>query len=508
MDQIAIVDVTDQSVKFLNDDKTEYGRGLAVKLLKKYMSENVMVIAPGLLTGTPVPCATRATIVAKGKEDKKISVSNISGDFPQKLASIHLSALVIKGSCKNPNTVIYLEEEKISFWNLPQLQGKYCKEVVSYIREKWGNTCAVIGRGPASDYYYPVSSLFVTYPHGIPEFSCPRSSTGVTLAKMGIRAIVLQQNKYFQGSCKDRDGLLINGKKLAQYILKDPICGEALPGLGSITLLHLLKNKSDLKDILKNKNKEKRQESRKNVEKINYSCAPMCVIGCLNKHNKGNSNIYSSPEESEIQAATKTSFQNDMSDENLKSCTSYLSQTGMEIGVNMIELIYAMRLYFDAVKEQPSFSRIKELVNEVENGTVLGRILAGGTRRVCEIFSDHEEIQEKVTKQAVTKEKEHKLKINTDLLYQEIFLFENFGICIFSSFALLNKKEPLCTFTELFRNKTGKETTLNELLKYSQECLTREEELWKELNLENNIKSIPEFVKVLYTYFENSENNI
>jgi len=31
---------------------------------------------------------------------------------------------------------------------------------------------------------------------------------------------------------------------LAKYILDDPICGGALPGLGSITLLHLLKNES------------------------------------------------------------------------------------------------------------------------------------------------------------------------------------------------------------------------------------------------------------------------
>ena len=43
------------------------------------------------------------------------------------------------------------------------------------------------------------------------------------------------------------------------------------------------------------------------------------------------------------------------------------------------------------------------------------------------------------------------------------------------------------------------------LLQYSAECLKREEELWKELNMENNIKAIPEFVKVLYNYFENTE---
>ena len=72
MNKIAILDAATQSVQYQDDDGTEYGRGLAVKLLKQYMVDNVFVITPGLLTGTPVPCATRATIVGKSKEEREI----------------------------------------------------------------------------------------------------------------------------------------------------------------------------------------------------------------------------------------------------------------------------------------------------------------------------------------------------------------------------------------------------------------------------------------------------
>ena len=54
MNKIAILDAATQSVQYQDDDGTEYGRGLAVKLLKQYMADNVFVITPGLLTGTPV----------------------------------------------------------------------------------------------------------------------------------------------------------------------------------------------------------------------------------------------------------------------------------------------------------------------------------------------------------------------------------------------------------------------------------------------------------------------
>lgn len=195
-----------------------------------------------------------------------------------------------------------------------------------------------------------------------------------------------------------------------------------------------------------------------------------------------------------------------MEKEQLESCTTYLSQKGMESGLNMIELVFAMRLYFDAEKEKPSLEQILQLVREVEAATVLGRVLAGGTRRVCEVFSDETQIQGRVTKKAVTKERDYQLKIDLELLYQEIFLFENLGICIFSSFALLNKEEPLRLLAELYKDKTGREITVEEMLQYSAQCLKQEEELWKELNIGNNIKAIPEFVKVLYNYFENTKN--
>ena len=123
-----------------------------------------------------------------------------------------------------------------------------------------GKDAAIIGRGTASDHYYPISSLFVTYPYGKPEYSCPRSSTGAGLAKIGIRAIVLERNQYFRGACENREGLQSSGKRLAKYILDDPICGGALPGLGSITLLHLLKMRRIWKNSYRRREKKRRQK--------------------------------------------------------------------------------------------------------------------------------------------------------------------------------------------------------------------------------------------------------
>lgn len=59
-----------------------------------------------------------------------------------------------------------------------------------------------------------------------------------------LRAVIVKCNKYFGAECADEERLIRDGKALARLIIDDPICGGALPGLGSITILHLLKTKT------------------------------------------------------------------------------------------------------------------------------------------------------------------------------------------------------------------------------------------------------------------------
>lgn len=525
MPKIVVVNLTDESVEQYEADGREYGRGLAVSLLEKYMpakcprlgAENAFIIVPGLFTGAPVPCATRATVVAGGGEGAGISVSSITGDMPQKLASLGIAALVIQGKSDTGDVVLYLDKEQVEFHSMPELRGRTCGEIVEVIREKWGEDCASAGCGPAADLRLPISSLFVTYPEGTPRFSCPRSSFGDVPASKGLRAVVVRSRKYFEAECDDRAALQKKGKDLAQYIVNDPICGGALPGLGSITLLHLLKNKERLPEVLTQEKKSDIKKREGAQGKINYCCAPMCVIGCLNRHSGGSGRIYSAPEESEVRSAVGECFGRYLTDGQADQCAALLARRGMELGINITEFVFTLALYLEATGEVPNLERIAALTEELGQGTVTGRVLGGGTAAVCRLFADQDRIQEKRTHPAVQKEKEYKVKLDRtvggieekvsdfELLYREIFLFENLGICIFSSFALLNKAEPLQLLTELYAYKTGRRITVEEMLEYSAACLKREEELKIRMGKAAAVRSIPEFVKVLYRYFETSE---
>ena len=92
-----------------------------------------------------------------------VAVSSISGDFPQKLASLGIDALVLTGKYSDGNAVILVEASSIRIEHMPQLQGKSCSDIVEYIRSTFGGNCAAIGTGRAADMLLPLGALFTTY---------------------------------------------------------------------------------------------------------------------------------------------------------------------------------------------------------------------------------------------------------------------------------------------------------------------------------------------------------
>ncbi len=533
MAQILVVNLTKRRIDKMETQDGEYGRGLAVKLLKEYAPDgcgrfdesNAFVIVPGLFTGARIPCATRATVAARDDKAPGIKVSSITGDLPQKLASVGVAALVVTGCCASGDCVVYIDDSTTSLHHMPELKNRECGDIVQQIRAKWGEECAIVGCGPAADRGYAISTLFTTYPEGNPRFSCPRSSFGDIPARKGLRAVVVKCKEYFGAVCKEATELQKAGKKLAGYIVNDPICGGALPGLGSITLLHLLKKKEKLPEIPTRKGKGEASLAKTKAiakdgekkQKTNYCCAPMCVIGCLNRHSGNDGRVYTAPEDVEVRAAIEHGFGEYFSETEMDCCAAALVREGMKLGVNLTELAFTFSAYFDGIKEKPTPEAWQKLLSELVLGTEVGELLGGGTRKVSQFFKDNEKLREKVTRPAVQKEAQYQVRLDKtihksdkevsdmELLYREIFLFENLGICIFSSFALLDKKEPLELLAELYQYKTGESCDVQTLLDYSAKCLEREDQIRELIGDSESFRSIPEFVKVLYQYFENAE---
>jgi aldehyde:ferredoxin oxidoreductase len=499
--------------------QSDYGRGLVLRLLAEHIPENAdrldpdnaLVFVPGLFVNSSAPSACRMLVAAKKGKGKGAHISNITGDTPHRLVSSGISALVIKGKAKKKGAVLYIDEGNPVFLSMPELCGLPIPAVLSVLRGKFGDNCSFVGTGPVADACLPLSTMFVSYPQGSPSYSCPRDSLGDIAGSKNLKALVIRNKSMFKTSYFDKDSFAGLSPALSNIIRSNNICGKALPECGTAVLMKISDIKRDMSVCEK-----LRMHSFADMPggiKINHKCSPICVIGCLNRGNgqtvgDGFQNVQEVAEIAE--GLTKNFGIND------EAFVRKLTAKAFEIGIHTTEFLHAAKLYFEA--EAPGRSvgleDIYNLMLEVEKLSFTGRVISGGTSQVYALYKDKAYLQKMVSRPSIEQEKNFAINLvhldgtppdisAADLLYREIFLLENLGFCMFTSFAILDNQKALDILGDMFHAKTGIDASLPHLLAYSKICLEKEMEFHKESAFREIKTAVPEFTKILYKYFGN-----
>lgn len=521
MERIVTVNLTDESIKsedYVFDSTMDYGRGLAARLIYenvpveagRYSPENALVLVPGILTGSHSPSACRITVAAKRDFGGGIQVCNTTGDIPQKLASLGVSALVVKGAYEKGNAVIVIDEGKVQILHMPELGAAgSVKSVIRKLRDAFGEDAAVFGVSRAGEMRMSLATFFCTYPQGNPEFHCPRSGFGDIPGSKGLRAIVVKNNKFFGRYCQDEETLLNHGRELANMIVSDPICGNALPGYGSATIMKILKSNKEIVPV----SQEKRNQTHV-TGRINYCCAPMCVVGCLNRHSQSGGEQFESPDQSEVLDALVRCFGISQ-----MSAAKEIQQRANDLGIVGTEFVTAANVYFKAIDEDGSFEKLKGLLDEIEKGSLAGRLVASRTTGIYSIYQDKKELSRMLDRKAIDDEQDFEVIIKeymkefpdmtqTEMLYTQIFVLENLGICLFTSFALLNHKRAMELMAQLLTSRTGIKMTDLDLLRYARRCISLELDYERKCADASIRLNVPPFTKVLYRYFGRQKQTI
>ncbi len=516
MKYIYIIDLKDGLVKkeeYNFEKVNHYGRGLAKHLVERYVEkdtrrfdyDNAIVMAPGLFSGTLVPSTGRLVLATKAQGDKGVQISNLSGSIAQKLASLNIAALVIKGECEENNKkIIAIDKDGIKVVERIDLAYKKAEETIDILRRDYEKDSAVIGIGPIGENLLALSTLFSTYPEGEPKYYCSRGAFGDVFGKKGLKAVVITTDKYFQGQCYDKEGLSLEAKKLGKVIVNNDICGGALPGYGSITLMKMLKQGRNVEiPVISGKGNTTILK-----DKVNRTCSPLCVIGCLNRHCTKDEDMFSSPAESEAYAALQQCF----GIEDVKF-TREINRQLFELGADSIEFLFGCNLYAKANKIEVTKEILMDMVRDLENLTLVGRTIGTKTSGIYNLYKENNDLKDLVSKPSTSQEKSFNISLkykpkgfenisDLELLYGEIIMLENLGFCLFSSFALIDNEEALNIISNLFYYRTGVKVTPEELIIYGLNCIDEEIKFEAQAKDASVEKTIPEFVKVLYRYFQ------
>ena len=99
-------------------------------------SENALVFVPGLFAGCRAPSSGRMTILSKGGPSS-VQVCNVTGNMPQKLGSLNVCALVVKGRDDDGNAVLHIGSGGAELLHMHELGGLYTDGVIGALKDIW-----------------------------------------------------------------------------------------------------------------------------------------------------------------------------------------------------------------------------------------------------------------------------------------------------------------------------------------------------------------------------------
>jgi aldehyde:ferredoxin oxidoreductase len=154
-----------------------------------FSPDNVLVVAAGLLDGTPAIGANRTIMSTISPQTRLMAFSMMGGFFGPELKYAGYDKIVIRG--KSPNLVyLWINNDKVEIRDASHLRGKGALETISLIREELNEPKAqVISIGLAGENRVYFASVETS------RGSCSRGGIGAIMGDKGLKAIAVRGTK-------------------------------------------------------------------------------------------------------------------------------------------------------------------------------------------------------------------------------------------------------------------------------------------------------------------------
>lgn len=346
--------------------------------------KNKLVFAPGLLTGTMAANSGRLSVGAKSPLTGGIKESNAGGTASQRLAKLGIKALIIEGiPSEDKFYCLHVHKDGVNIKEETELLGKGNYEVINTLLERYTENTGIITIGQAGEYKMSCANISVKDPKGHIR-SAGRGGLGAVMGSKKIKFITLDDNDGSGIDIMDKGKFKEAARVFNKGLLSHPVSGDALPKYGTNVLVNILNEAG----ALPTKNfRMGRFEGAENISGetmydniINrkgdptHGCHVGCIIRCSQTYNDKDGNYLTSGFEYETIWGFGAGCLVDDLDLIAKA-----DNTCDDIGLDTIEMAVTMQTAMEAgIISFGDGPGILKLLNEVKEGTPLGRILGNG----------------------------------------------------------------------------------------------------------------------------------
>ncbi len=393
-DRIIRVDMTDQSVRIdpiPEEWKLLGGRGLSAKILLAECDpecdplgpDNVLVMAPGVLSGTAAPTSGRMSIGGKSPLTGGIKEANAGGNPAQDLMKLGFRAVVVKGQPADADKRYALDvtADGASVKEVPDCKGLWNYALIDRLAKSYSETASFISIGPAGELRLKGASVACTdqEQQRHPARHAARGGLGAVMGAKGLKYVSVDAGKLGVRQPADKKAFM----GLCKQYTKDYLAGPQMFKTGTSTVVPV----ANMLNTFPYKNRTEGQspdaetlDGNRIVESFEergggmHNCMTGCIVQCSNIVHDADGNYKTSALEFEtltlLGACCAIASWEDVAD---------LDRLCDEVGLDTIETGAEIAIYMDSGgMEYGDAEGAKRILHEIAEGTELGTAIGNG----------------------------------------------------------------------------------------------------------------------------------
>ncbi|MCH2171042.1 aldehyde ferredoxin oxidoreductase [Myxococcota bacterium] len=393
-DRLIRVDMTSQTVSivpFPEEWKMLGGRALSARILLEECNpacdplgpENVLVLAPGVLTGSAAPTSGRLSVGGKSPLTGGIKEANAGGNPSQDLMKLGYRGIVVTGQPADAEQRWALDVDKdgATLKTVPDCKGMWNYALIEHLAKSYSKTASFISIGPAGELKLTGASVACTDQEKDrhPARHAARGGLGAVMGSKGLKYVSVDAEKSPVRTPADKKAFTTLVKGLTKAHLEGPRpmkhgTSTSVP-MAQVLFTFPYKNRiegqsPDAETLDGARIVESFEERGGGM----HNCLTGCIVQCSNVVHDRDGNYKTSALEFEtitlLGANCAIQSWEDVAD---------LDRLCDEVGLDTIETGAAIAIYMDSGgMEFGDAEGAKRILHEIAEGTELGIAIGNG----------------------------------------------------------------------------------------------------------------------------------
>jgi aldehyde:ferredoxin oxidoreductase len=347
--------------------------------------QNKLILANGILTGSPFPNSARTSVGGKSPLTNGIKEANVGGRPSLMLAKHGIRALVFE-DVSSDLKILLINENGIELLPGNEFKGLGNYELHQKLRSNYGENIGIYSIGPAGEHKMPSATVAANDLEGYPSRHAARGGLGAVMGSKGVKAIVIIPSKESKVKMHDLKKFREASTPFAKHLAETK---KVFSTFGTPLMMKIMSEHQGIPtknfrfgsyDKISNISGEKLHELVvARGGKKNLACSPNCVIKCSNLIVDEDGNHITSSLEYETMVLNGTNLLIDDLDSLAK-----IDHFCDDIGIDTIEFGGTVGVAMDCNKISwgDSSAVFNILDKEIRENTEIGKLYGYGVKNI------------------------------------------------------------------------------------------------------------------------------